>query len=43
MVLPTNYFITYDVNYVRNHKKFVKGVVVFEIALTIAAAGSGVL
>jgi hypothetical protein len=43
MDLPTNYFITRDVNYVRNHKKFAKGVVVFKIALTVAAAGSSVL
>jgi hypothetical protein len=43
MDLPTNYFIICDVNYVCNHKKFTKGVVVFEIALTVAATGSGVL
>ena len=42
MDLPTNYFMTRDVNYVRDHKKFVKGVIVFEIALTAAAVGSGV-
>jgi len=43
MDLPTNYFITRDVNYIYNHKKFAKGVVVFKIALTMAAMGSGVL
>ena len=43
MDLPTNYFITCDVNYIYNYKKFAKGVVVFEIALTIAAADFGVL
>ena len=43
MDLPTNYFITCDVNYVYDHKKFAKGVVVFEIASTIVAAGFGVL
>ena len=43
MDLPTNYFITCDINYVYDYKKFAKGVVVFEIALTAVAAGSGVL
>ena len=43
MDLPINYFITRDINYVYDHKKFTKGVVVFEIALTVAAAGSSVL
>jgi len=43
MDLPTNYFITRNVNYVRNYKKFVKGVIVFKITLTIAAIGSNVL
>ena len=43
MDLPTNYFITCDVNYVCNHKKFAKGVVVFKIALTVVATGSGIL
>jgi len=43
MDLPTNYFITRDVNYVRDHKKFAKGVIVFEIALIIVFVGSGVL
>ena len=43
MDLPTNYFITCDVNYVYNHKKVVKSVVVFEIALTVAAMGFNVL
>jgi len=42
MDLPTNYFITYDVNYVRNHKKFAKGVIVFKIALAIVTIGSSV-
>jgi len=39
MDLPTNYFITRDVNYVYNYKKFAKGVVVFKIALTVATIG----
>ena len=39
MDLPTNYFITYDINYIYNHKKFTKGIIVFEIALTVAAIG----
>ena len=43
MDLSTNYFITCDINYVCDYKKFIKGVVVFEIALTIVAVGSGVL
>ena len=43
MDLPTNYFITHDVNYIYNYKKFTKSVVVFKIALTVIAAGSGVL
>jgi len=43
MDLPTNYFITYDVNYICDHKKFAKGVIVFKIALTIAATGSSIL
>ena len=43
MDLLTNYFITRDVNYVYNYKKFTKGVMVFKIALTIVAIGSGVL
>jgi len=43
MDLPTNYFITCDVNYIRNYKKFTKGVIVFKIALTIAAIGSSAL
>jgi hypothetical protein len=43
MDLPTNYFITCDINYIYNHKKFAKGVIVFEITLTIAAVGSSVL
>jgi len=43
MDLPTNYFITRDVNYVCDYKKFVKGVVVFKIALTIVAVGFSVL
>ena len=43
MDLPTNYFITRDVNYICDYKKFAKGVVVFEIALTVAVAGSSVL
>ena len=42
MDLFTNYFIICDVNYVRNYKKFTKGIVVFEIALIVAAAGSSV-
>ena len=43
MDLPTNYFITCDINYVRDYKKFAKGVVVFKIALTVAAAGFSIL
>ena len=43
MDLPTNYFITYDINYICNYKKFAKGIVVFEIASTVAATGFGVL
>ena len=43
MDLPTNYFITYNINYISNHKKFAKGVVVFKIALTVAAIGFSVL
>ena len=43
MDLPTNYFMTCDVNYINNYKKFIKGVVVFKITLTVAAAGSSVL
>ena len=42
MDLPINYFITRDVNYISDYKKFAKGVVVFEIASTIAAAGSSI-
>ena len=38
-----NHFMTYDINYVYDHKKFAKGVVVFEIALTVVAVGSGIL
>ena len=41
--LPTNYFITCDVNYVYDYKKFIKGVVVFEIVLTVVAVGYNVL
>ena len=43
MDLPTNYFIIRDVNYIYNYKKFAKGVIVFKIALIVAAMGSGVL
>ena len=43
MDLPTNYFMTYNINYIYDHKKFAKGVAVFEIALTAAAVGSSVL
>ena len=42
MDLPTNYFITRDINYIYNYKKFAKGVVVFKITLTIAAIGSSI-
>ena len=42
MDLFTNYFITCNVNYISNHKKFVKGVMVFKIALTIAATDSSI-
>ena len=34
--------MTRDINYIYNHKKFAKGVVVFKITLTAAAAGSSV-
>ena len=43
MDLLTDYFITCDVNYVCDYKKFAKGVVVFEITLTVAAISSNVL
>ena len=43
MDLLTNYFITCDINYVYNYKKFAKGVMVFKIALTIVAVGSSIL
>ena len=43
MDLLTNYFITYNINYIYDHKKFIKGVVVFKIALTIVAIDSSVL
>ena len=43
MDLPTNYFITYDINYISDHKKFAKGIVVFKITLTIAATGFSIL
>jgi len=42
MDLPINYFMTYDINYVHNHKKFAKGIMVFKITLTITAAGSNI-
>ena len=35
--------MTYDINYVYNHKKFVKGIVVFKIALTVTVISSSVL
>ena len=43
MDLPTNYFMTYNINYIYNYKKFTKGIMVFKIALTTAAVGSGIL
>ena len=43
MDLPTNYFITYNINYISNHKKFIKGVIVFKIALTAVAADFSIL
>ena len=43
MDLPINYFMTYDVNYIYDHKKFIKGVVVFKITLTTVAIGFGIL
>ena len=43
MDLPTNHFITYDVNYVCDHKKFAKGVVVFKITLTAVAINFNIL
>jgi len=42
MDLPTNYFITRDVNYVYDYKKFIKGVVVFKIVLTVVVIGFSV-
>ena len=43
MDLPINHFITYNINYIYDHKKFVKGVVVFKIALTVTVISSSVL
>ena len=43
MDLPINHFITRDVNYVYNYKKFIKGIIVFKIALTVVAIGFSVL
>ena len=43
MDLPTNYFITRDINYIRDYKKFAKGVIVFKIALTVTTIGSSIL
>ena len=43
MDLLINYFITCDVNYIYNYKKFTKGVMVFKIVLIIAAIDSSVL
>ena len=43
MDLPINHFMTYNVNYIYNHKKFIKGVVVFEIALTVVVVGFDIL
>ena len=43
MDLPINHFITRDVNYVYNYKKFIKGIIVFKIALTVAAIDSNIL
>jgi len=37
MDLFINYFITYNINYICDHKKFIKGIVIFKIALTVAA------
>ena len=34
--------MTRDINYIYNHKKFTKGIMVFKIALTAAAIGSSV-
>ena len=42
MDLPINHFMTRDINYIYNYKKFAKGVMVFEITLTAAAAGSSI-
>jgi len=39
MDLPTNYFITCNINHVYNHKKFAKNVMIFKIILTVVAIG----
>ena len=43
MDLPTNYFMTYNINYIYDHKKFTKGIVVFKIILTAVVIGFSVL
>jgi len=43
MDLPTNYFITRDINYIYNYKKFAKGIMVFKITLIIVFIGFSVL
>jgi len=43
MDLPTNYFITRNINYIYNYKKFAKGVIVFKFALTIVTTGFSIL
>ena len=43
MDLFINHFMTHNINFVYNHKKFAKGIVVFKIALIAAAIDFGVL
>ena len=43
MDLPTNHFMTYNINYVYDHKKFVKNIMVFKITLTATAIGFSIL
>ena len=42
MDLPINHFIICNINYIYDHKKFAKGVIVFKIASIMAAIGFGV-
>ncbi len=43
MDLPINYFMTYNINYIYNYKKFIKGVMVFEITSTAATINFNIL